>query len=93
MPVPEPRGLDGVVHFAEEVVVVLDGIVDDLLAAMDELESDAELLVGPPEEGGRDLDLWEGAVKHDSSRYQGQMSPLSEHHLAAQVVIMMLIEP
>ena len=43
---------------------------------MDELESDAELLVGPPEEGGRDLDLWEGAVENDDPLDEREVRPL-----------------
>ena len=41
--------LHGVVHVSKEVVVVLVAIVDHLLAAVDELELDAALLVCPPE--------------------------------------------
>jgi hypothetical protein len=35
---------------------------DDILAPPDELELDAVLLVGPGQEGGRDLELREGPV-------------------------------
>ena len=53
--------LDGVVHVPKQVEVVLVGVVDDLLAAVDELELDPTHLVSRLEEVGRDLDLWEGA--------------------------------
>ena len=70
--IPEPGDLDVVLHFAKEVeVVVLVGVVDELFAAVDELELEPVLLVGRLEEGGRDLDLWEGAVEHDDPFLQG----------------------
>ena len=34
-------------YMLKEVVVVLVGVVDDLLASVDELELDTKLLVGP----------------------------------------------
>ena len=45
--IPELGELDGVVHLSKEVLVVLVGVVDHLLAAMDEYKLDTELLVGP----------------------------------------------
>ena len=48
--VPEPGDLDGVVHLSKQVIVVLVGVVDDFLAAVDELELDTTLLVGPLEQ-------------------------------------------
>ena len=47
--IPESGDLDGVVHLSKEVVVVLVGIVNDLLSAMDEFKLDAALLVCPLE--------------------------------------------
>ena len=75
--VPESGDLDGVVHLPRKVVVVLVGVVDDLLAAVDKLELDTKLLVGPLEQGGRDLNLWESSVKLDGPLHQGEMGPLS----------------
>ena len=46
----ESGDLDGVVHLSKEVVIVLVGVVDDFLAAVDELELDTKLLVGPLEQ-------------------------------------------
>ena len=74
--VPEPADLDGVENLAKEVVVLV-GVVDDLLAAVDELELDAALPVSPLEERCRDLELWKGAVEHDGSLNQGEVGPLS----------------
>ena len=48
--IPESGDLDGVINVSKEVVVVLVGVVDDLLAAVDELELDTKLLVGPLEQ-------------------------------------------
>ena len=90
--VPEPGDLDGVVHLAEEVVVVRVGVVDHLLAAVDELELDAALLVGPLKKRCRDLELREGAVEHDGPLDQGEVRPLSERPLVAEVVNMLLLE-
>ena len=45
--VSEPGDLDGVVHVPKEVVVVLVGVVDHLLAAVDELELDPTLTPKP----------------------------------------------
>ena len=53
--VAEPGDLDGVIHLAEEDVIVLVGVVDHFLAAVDELELDAALLVRPLEKRCRDL--------------------------------------
>jgi hypothetical protein len=47
--IPKSGDLDGVVHLSKEVVVVLVGVVNHLLAAVDELELDAALLVCPLE--------------------------------------------
>ena len=41
---------DGVVHLPKEVLVVLVGEVDDFLDAVNELELDTKLLVGPLEQ-------------------------------------------
>ena len=61
-------------------------------AAVDELELDAALLVGPLEERRRDLELQEGAVEHDRPLDQGEVGPLSERLLVAEVVDVMLLE-
>ena len=47
--IPESGYFDCVIHFSEEVVVQLVGVVDDLLAAMDEFKLDPELFVCPLE--------------------------------------------
>ena len=47
--IPESGDLDGVVHLSKEIVVVLVGIVDHLLSAMDELKLDPALLICPLE--------------------------------------------
>ena len=74
--IPESGDLDGVVHLSKEVVlVVLVGINDNLFAAVDELELDAALLVCPLEKWSWDLDLWEGAMKHDGPLYQREVGP------------------
>ena len=72
--------------------VVLVGVVDHLLAAVDELELDAALLVGRLKQSGRDLDLCEGSVKHDGPLLQGEVGPLSKRLLAAQVVEVRLLK-
>ena len=90
--IPESGDLDGVVHLSKEVVVVRVGVVDHLLAAMDELELDAALLVCPLEKRCRDLELWKGAVKHDGPLNQGEVCPLSERLLVAEVVNKMRLE-
>ena len=59
---------------------------------MDELEFDPALLLGRLEEGGRYLDLWEGAVEHDDPLLQGEVRPLPERLWAAQVVDVMLVK-
>ena len=47
--ISESGDLDGVVHLSKEIIVVLVGIVDHLLSAMDEFKLDPALLVSPLE--------------------------------------------
>ena len=47
--ISESGYLDGVVHLSKEIIVVLVGIVDHLLTAMDEFKLDPALLVCPLE--------------------------------------------
>ena len=47
--IPELGDLDCVIHPSEEVVVVLVGIVDDLLSAINEFKLETELFVCPLE--------------------------------------------
>ena len=69
--IPEPGDLDSVEHLSKEIIVVLIGIIDYILSAMDEFKLDPALLVSPLEKWSRDLDLWEGAMKHDGPLNQG----------------------
>ena len=75
-------------------MVVQVDVVDHLIAVVDELELelDAALLVSPLEKRRRDLELREGAVEHDRPLDQGEVGPLSESLLAAEVVNVMLLE-
>ena len=59
---------------------------------MDELEPDAALLVGSPEEGGRDLDLREGAVEHDGPLHEREVRPLIERSLPAEEIDVMWLQ-
>ena len=59
---------------------------------MDEFKLDPALLVCPLEECCGDLDLWKGAMKHDSSLYHGEVSPQIKRCLVAQVVNVMCFQ-
>ena len=59
---------------------------------MDQFELDPALLVCPLEKRCGDLDLREGAMKHDGSLYQGETSPQIKRSLVAQVVDMMCLQ-
>ena len=50
------------------------------------------IVISPPEEGGRDLDLREGAVEHDGPLHQGEVRPLIERRLPAEVVDVMRLQ-
>ena len=59
---------------------------------MDKHELYATLLVGPLEVRHGDLELWEGAEEHDGPVDRGEVNPLFERLLVAEVVNMMCLE-
>ena len=59
---------------------------------MDEFKLDPALLICLLEKRCGYLYLWESAMKHDGSLYQGDVSPLIKRSLVAQVVNVMYLQ-